>query len=183
MSVDLLTPPNPPLPDSTGAWFELMEVPLYHFARRMVQSPEDAADLVQETFSRFAKNYADIDQPKPWLYRTLRNLCLNTIRTQNRLVPLGSSSEDDLSQDHSQPHQDALPDEQLERLERHCLLHRSLQTLPEIRRTVVELKYRDSFSYAEIADQTGLTVSHVGYLLSTTLRELADLLRNQGIES
>jgi len=67
-------------------WF-----PLYAFARRQGNGPEDAEDLTQEFFSQFlAKNYlarADPDRGKfrTFLLRSLRNFMINEWKRAGRL--------------------------------------------------------------------------------------------------
>src|SRR3712207_4207366 len=69
---------------------------LYSAAMRMTRNPQDAEDLVQETF---AKAYASFHQFKPgtnlkaWLYRILTNTFINSYRKKQR-EPLPSLSED-----------------------------------------------------------------------------------------
>ena len=49
--------------------------------------------------------------------------------------------------------------------------------------TLVSLKYLSGLRYEEIAVQTQLTVSNVGYKLHHTLKSLASSLRQLGIET
>src|SRR6476646_6235579 len=69
---------------------------LYSAAMRMTRNPQDAEDLVQETF---AKAFAAFHQFKPgtnlkaWLYRILTNTFINTYRKKQR-EPQQSMAED-----------------------------------------------------------------------------------------
>ena len=60
---------------------------LYSAAMRMTRNPQDAEDLVQETY---AKAFAAFHQFKPgtnlkaWLYRILTNAYINTYRKKQR---------------------------------------------------------------------------------------------------
>jgi RNA polymerase sigma-70 factor (ECF subfamily) len=47
-----------------------------------------------------------------------------------------------------------------------------LQTLPDNQRTVIRLKFQNGLSYKEISEQTGLSISNVGYLIHTALKSL-----------
>ena len=49
-------------------------------------------------------------------------------------------------------------------------------------RRLVKLKYFENLKYRDISDQTGLTVSNVGYRLHHILKGLADRLRQIGVE-
>ena len=69
---------------------------LYAAAMRMTRNPQDAEDLVQETY---AKAYSAFHQFRPgtnlkaWLYRILTNTFINSYRKKQR-EPLQSMSED-----------------------------------------------------------------------------------------
>ena len=47
----------------------------------------------------------------------------------------------------------------------------------------MKLKYFEGLKYREIADQTGLSISNVGYRLHHILKELADQLRPLGFDT
>ena len=69
---------------------------LYAAAMRMTRNPQDAEDLVQETY---AKAFSAFHQFRPgtnlkaWLYRILTNTFINSYRKKQR-EPLQSMSED-----------------------------------------------------------------------------------------
>ena len=67
---------------------------LYRLARRISGDPEDAKDLVQNTFLRAARRIAAIPErepgPEAWLVRTLVNLCRDRkrrLRVRDRATP------------------------------------------------------------------------------------------------
>jgi RNA polymerase sigma-70 factor (ECF subfamily) len=55
--------------------------------------------------------------------------------------------------------------------------------LPPQDRQLIRLKYHHKLKYQQISQQTGLSVGNVGYRLHHLLKQLADSLRNLGIES
>ena len=57
-----------------------------------------------------------------------------------------------------------------------------MEELKEQDRELVRLKYFEDLKYKEIADRTGLSVGNVGYKLHHILKQLADKLRQLGIE-
>ena len=65
--------------DRLAALFDAHQGRLYGLARRMSRDPEEARDLVQETFLRAARRPASIPESasgaEAWLVRVLVNLC------------------------------------------------------------------------------------------------------------
>jgi len=47
-----------------------------------------------------------------------------------------------------------------------------LEELPENQRAVIALKFQNGLSYKQISQQTGLSVSNVGFLIHTGLKTL-----------
>jgi RNA polymerase sigma-70 factor (ECF subfamily) len=160
--------------------FMALESPLLAYAMRLAGQVEWAEDIVQEAFMRLHANFDDVREPKKWLYRTVHNLALNYRRDSGKIVPLdlkqGEGAENVDTMD-PQP----LPDEQIARLEGIGLVRLSLKTLDKRSRELVRLKFNEGMSYKEIAGRTGLTVSHVGYLLHHAIKAIADELAKNGV--
>jgi len=60
---------------------------LYNFALRLVNDPDEASDLVQETMLkayRFFDKYEKGTNIKAWLYRILKNTFINEYRKKNK---------------------------------------------------------------------------------------------------
>ena len=56
-----------------------------------------------------------------------------------------------------------------------------LATLPANQREVLRLKFQSELSYREISEITGHSVSNVGFLIHTGIRNLRDKLRPTGL--
>src|SRR6476620_4833760 len=72
---------------------------LLAFCRHMLNSTEDAEDVLQEVFAASFKAICADDRPihaRPWLYRIARNRCLNHLR---RPVAAGQDSMDVFERD------------------------------------------------------------------------------------
>ena len=160
--------------------FGSLESPLLAYAMRLVGRLEVAEDIVQETFMRLHAQFEDVREPKKWLYRTVHNLALNQRRDAGKIVSLELRDGDATGTvDTTDPQ--PLPDEQIARLEGIGLVRLSLDTLDKRSRELVRLKFNEGLSYKEIAGSTGLTVSHVGYLLHHAIKAIADELAKNGV--
>ena len=160
-------------PSSVAALFDAEESGLLRFAIGLVRRRTVAEELVQETFLRLHQVWADVENPRAWVYRTLRNLALNHLRDHRRETELP---------DDNVPAEDKLPAEHLGQNEAVGIMRMLLAELPAEDRELIQLKYRDELKYQEISRRTGLTVSNVGYRLHHLLKALAESLRRAGVE-
>jgi len=163
--------------------FAALEGPLLNYALRLAGERSVAEDIVQDAFMKLHGQFAEVLEPKRWLYRTVHNLALNHRRDSARIVPLHRSAEEDaapVSTDTIDPA--PLPDEQIARLEGIGLVRLSLETLDARSRELVRLKFTENLSYKEIGQRTGLKAGHVGYLLHHALKLIADELAKTGVE-
>jgi RNA polymerase sigma-70 factor (ECF subfamily) len=161
--------------------FVALESPLLAYAMRLVGGLEVAEDIVQEAFMRLHTQFDDVREPKKWLYRTVHNLALNQRRDAGKIVALNLKGEDGDAAGIDATDPQPLPDEQIARLEGIGLVRLSLETLDKRSRELVRLKFNEGLSYKEIAGKTGLTVSHVGYLLHHAIKAVADELAKNGV--
>ena len=181
------SPPPPtgvvvPLPVMTSpsrrhdvaALFETEESGLLRFAIGLVGQRVVAEELVQETFLRFHQAADEVENPRGWLYRSLRNLALNHLRDRPKETPL--------EEENAPAHDARLPIESLGRDEAVGLMRLLLAEMPPDDRDLLQLKYHDNLKYQEISRRTGLSVGNVGYRLHHLLKSLADRLRSAGIE-
>ncbi|MFQ5766721.1 MAG: sigma factor [Acidobacteriota bacterium] len=90
---------DPEAADRLTHLFQTQHLRLYRLARRLSGDPEEARDLVQQTFLRAAGRMAFLpggDQAAAaWLVRTLVNLCRDQVRRQRirrRTVPPSPAS-------------------------------------------------------------------------------------------
>ena len=77
---------------------------------------------------------------------------------------------------------DETPEALLQRMEATGYLRLILDELSEGDRQLVHLKYFKDLKYRNISDETGLSISNVGYRLHHILKELAEKMRRFGID-
>ena len=132
---------------------------------------------------RLHTHFAEVREPRGWLYQTAHNLALNHKRKTARIIPLdpGPGRSGDASEPSNEPPDPRPnPDEQTARREGIGLVQTGLKTLDARARQVVELKFHEDLSYKEISARTGLSVGHVGYILHHALKSLAAELAKAG---
>ncbi len=159
--------------------FDAEESALLRFAFGILGQREAAEDIVQDSFMRLHSLWHEVEAPRPWLFRCVRNLALNYIRDNKRTTPLETTSPESSELQITAPN----PDVSLGKMEAVGTLQLLISELPEPDKTIVSLKYLSGLCYEEIAHQTNLTVSNVGYKLHHILKSLATSLRHMGIES
>jgi RNA polymerase sigma factor (sigma-70 family) len=162
-----------PGPQSIVALFESEESALLYYAMGIVRRRIVAEELVQEAFLRLHKVWGQVDNPRGWLYRSIRNLALNHLRDTRQETQL---DEERAATD------DSLPRELLGRSEAIGTVRMLLAEMPEEDRNLINLKYHHDLKYQEISQRTGLSVSNVGFRLHQVMKCLLDGLQRAGIE-
>jgi RNA polymerase sigma-70 factor (ECF subfamily) len=161
-------------PTTIVTLFETEESALLGFAIGLVGRHSVAEELVQEAFLRLHELWEQVDNPRAWIYRSVRNLALNHLRDYRRELPEQECGE--------KAGTDTPPDEALGRLEAVGMVRMLVAEMPEEERELIRLKYHDDLKYHEISERTGLSVGNVGYKLHHLLKNLATALRQAGVE-
>jgi RNA polymerase sigma-70 factor (ECF subfamily) len=162
-----------PQAPSIAALFESEESALLHYAIGIVRRRIVAEELVQEAFLRLHRIWGQVDNPRGWLYRSIRNLALNHLRD--------NPPEAELDEERA-PQEESLPRDLLGRSEAIGTVRMLLAEMPEDDRTLIRLKYHDDLKYHEISKRTGLSVGNVGFRLHHVMKALLDGLQRAGIE-
>jgi RNA polymerase sigma-70 factor, ECF subfamily len=140
---------------------------LYPAALRMTRNPNDAEDLIQETF---AKAFAGFHQFKPdtnlraWLHRILSNTFINSYRKKRRepVQDLGFDFQEDwqTGNDPLSPPVASAEAQALERLADSEILI-ALRELPAEFRIAIYLADVEGYPYRQIADMMGIPIGTV----------------------
>jgi RNA polymerase sigma factor, sigma-70 family len=164
------------LPTARGTLTELFESEesaILGFAIGVVGRRSVAEELVQEAFLRLHQLWDQIENPRAWLYRCVRNLAINHLRDHARETPI---------EEPEGPGDEHPPDVALGRLEAIGTVRMLLAELPPEDRNLIHLKYHENLKYQDISRRTGLSVGNVGYKLHHLLKGLANALRRAGID-
>lgn len=148
------------------------ESPLIGYAATILNDPDLARDVVQDTFVRLCqKDPAKVrDSLKPWLFTVCRNRALDHLRKGRRSQPLEEVRWKKVAGPGLQP------DEQADQQERISQLTAYLDRLTANQREVITLKFQHGLSYQEIHAITGLATGNIGFLIHTGLKRLRELL-------
>lgn len=157
--------------------FDSEESRLLRYAFSLVGRQAVAEEIVQEVFLQLHAHWDEVNTPKAWLYRSVRNRAYNSNRDSKREV---------LDEDHTGLYSERCAADSVEDSKRHleaiAAVRDSLSGLNESDRQLVKLKYFDDLKYKEISHQSGLKIGNVGYRLHHILKELADKLRKLGFD-
>ena len=132
---------------------------VYNVALRSVSSPEDAADISQETFLKAWRSIASFRGDcalSTWLCRIALNCCCDHARAakRHRVVSLTVQEDEEESKVLDIPDTDvtAMPEEELTRQTEIAAVREAIDSLPEEMKTIITLRDISGLSYAEIAD-------------------------------
>jgi RNA polymerase sigma-70 factor (ECF subfamily) len=163
---------------------------LYAAALRYTRNPEDARDLVQDTYMKAFTSFHQFEEGtnlRAWLYRVLTTTFINSYRKKQRQPMIANNELEDWQIDQAQSHTSDLgKSAEVEALENlpDSDIKNALQELPEEFRMAVYLADVEGFSYKEIAEIVGIPAGTVMSRLHRgrkLLREkLADYARDLG---
>jgi RNA polymerase sigma-70 factor, ECF subfamily len=166
------------------------EQKIYRLGLNITGNPEDAEDVLQETFLKAFENLSRFREDSrfyTWIVRIGVNQALMKLR--KRRTDKSVSLDDPLQEDGELIPRDFAdwkpnPEQLLGRTETREVLERAIRNLPESFRTVFQLRDVEGLSTEETADMLGLTISAVkARLFRARLRlreELAKVFKQRG---
>lgn len=156
---------------------------IYHIAYRSAASPEDAADITQETFLKAWRSlhaFRGDCSLSTWLCRIALSCACDFARGKKRrfTVPLHSHPDGEDEPYAEIPVTDVsfLPEEQAVRQMEIAAVREAIASLPEEQRLVVTLRDLGEMSYADIADTLGLELGTVKSRLNRARAAVRDFL-------
>lgn len=161
-----------------SALIDRHQADLLRTAHALLGDGHAAQDAVQEGFLRLSRD-AEALVAKwragaslgGWLCTVVRNWCIDHLR-HRQVVPMSPLTE-------QQAESVTAPAAQVADHDAGQALWRAVDTLPQLERAAVVLRYRDGLSYQDIAERLDKTATHVGVLLHQALGRLrnCDALR------
>ena len=151
---------------------------LYRTALRLQGNPSDAEDAVQECCARAFRGLSGFKRDssmKVWLFRILKNICIDKLRWRARLR-LVSGDGEDYSVESDAPHPGDTPEEACVRSSVSRLVDKAIQALPIEQRAVVALVLVEEFTYAEAAEALQVPVGTVRSRLNRARTQLRQVI-------
>jgi RNA polymerase sigma-70 factor (ECF subfamily) len=163
---------------------------LYAAALRYTKNPEDARDLVQDTYIKAFTSFHQFEDGtnlRAWLYRVLTTTFINSYRKKQRQPLIANNELEDWQIDRAQSHTSDLgKSAEVEALENlpDSDIKNALQELPDEFRMAVYLADVEGFSYKEIAEiidiPAGTVMSRLHRGRKLLREKLADYARELG---
>ncbi len=161
------------------------EAALFGYAHGILQNAFDAQEVVQDAMVRahraLTRQY-DADRCaslalRPWLFKTVRNLCLNKRRSKSHELeqPLESFGDGRIGPFVKSHGSD------LERREEVDLLRGAIARLPVEARELIVLRFMEEMSYGEIAKTVGATEASLRGKVFRSLKLLREALEKKGV--
>ena len=158
------------------------EIPLTKYAVSILGDLEEARDVVQETFLKLYKqdpNRVGL-KVKAWLFTVCRNRCYDVLKKNNRISNL---EEDQVS---AIPSKDKDPVEIINFFEGRDeinknikILYSLIEKLPARQKEVMRLKFQADLTYKEIAETLDISISNVGFIVHSALKNLREAMNDK----
>lgn len=155
---------------------------VYRLALKILNNPQDAEDVLQETFIKAFRHLADFDgrsKLSTWLYRIATNEALMVLR-RRKINPLSIDEPDDSAQEEQEPMQIidwcCLPEGEMMSTEARKYMDSAIDKLPYSLRVVFLLREIEGLSTKETADVLNLSETAVKTRLSRARLRLREFL-------
>jgi RNA polymerase sigma-70 factor, ECF subfamily len=161
------------LEERVAALFDELQEPVYRYLRFVGMHPQDAEEIVQETFLRLFR-HLEAGRPdgnlRGWLFRVAHNLAFNERRASRFVARPTPESWDVILT--ARPDPAPNPEQALLEGERQRRLQQAVALLPPRQRQCLALR-AEGFVYREIGDVLGVTTSTVAEAIHRGLTTLS----------
>jgi RNA polymerase sigma-70 factor, ECF subfamily len=168
--------------DAFESIVEKYKQPVMNLVYRTLPDATEAEDLAQHVFLQVYKSahrYTVTAKFSTWIFTIARNLCLNEIRRRSR-HPAESMDREGDEEHPARQIEDVVafspPDALLQR-ELEQKIDSAVNALPEKQRTALLLCRREDFSYEDIAEVLGCSVSATKSLIHRGRETLKEMLK------
>ena len=146
---------------------------LFRLALRITLDRQEAEDITQETLIKVWEKrdeWHQIQNMEAYCLTIARHLAIDATKSKR-------SAHLSLSETNETLHAtDLLPDDDLDLRQRVAAIRNLINELPEVQRTIVQLRDIEGLRYNDIAQVTGLTETQVKVYLHRARKKIKDLL-------
>lgn len=136
-------------------------------ARRMLRDDAEAEDVAQEAMIRLWRSAANLELGpgglRPWLRRVASNLCIDRVRSGQRLI---------VTDEVPEVAEDPIQERSLEDQELAARVDLAMKALPERQRLALTLFHHEGLSQIEVGEAMGISDEAVESLLARARRAL-----------
>lgn len=135
------------------------------YALRVVGNPDDAEDLVENTFMKAWQAIQDGKNPdnfKSYMYLLVRNECIDFLRKKKIIADVSEIPD--------------VGEETIDTSERDARIWKAIDELPEKCREIFLMSKRDGFSNEEIAEELGISIKTVKNQMTKAYSRLRESL-------
>jgi RNA polymerase sigma factor (sigma-70 family) len=153
-------------PEGLAAAYDKYAADLYGYCRTLLREPDDAADVVQDTFLIATSKLAGLRNParlRAWLFAVARNECLHQLKSRRQAAPLDDAPE--LADDSADVGAGA------ERAETVALVQAAIGGLNDSERDAVT-QLSHGLEVSEVAAVLGVSRNHAHALFSRAREQL-----------
>ncbi len=157
--------------EAFGRLIGLYSESLYWKVRRIVLTHDDANDVLQNALLKAWNSLDDFHgkaKISTWLYRIAINEALDFVRRQKNKT----SADADLSVANS-----LMADSYFDGDEAQALLQEAISRLPDVQRTVFNLRYFDNMKYSEMSQVLGTTEGALKASYHIAVQKISDFFR------
>jgi RNA polymerase sigma-70 factor (ECF subfamily) len=144
-----------------------------HFARQFLNDSEMAEETVQDMFVRIWEKRESLNietSVKHYLFRSVRNHCLNQIQHQKIRQQYASLVKETA-------HQDINPDQYYIEVDLLKRIEKSIDSLPAKRQEIFRLSREQGLKYKEIAEELNISIKTVEAQMGLALKHLREDLK------
>lgn len=145
---------------------------LMRFATQLLHDEEQARDTIQDVFLKLWQkkdSLREVENMEAFAMRMTRNRCLDLFKAKKPVL-----AEDDFLKRNSTESRDL--QNEIELSESALLVRKLIGNLPDIQRTVMQLRDIEQYEYEEIAHMTDMTVNTIRVNLSRARKKVRDEL-------
>ncbi len=156
--------------------YEMHRKKVYNLSWRMLGSPNDGEDALQEVFLKVfdrIKNYRGDSAFSTWLYRMTTNYCLDLLRRRKILTFLGFENAPEA--------QEKKDSEKAVNLGLSPVVAKALEKLPEKQKACLLMREMDELSYEDIALGLNLSLGSVKSNIHRAKAFLKETLEKEGL--